>query len=57
MRVLSALLSSLFSWLCVLFSWRGRVTRAELLFGTLAWVIAILVAMYTALLAKTLGHG
>ncbi|HZO46236.1 MAG TPA: DUF805 domain-containing protein [Xanthobacteraceae bacterium] len=57
MRILSALLSSLFSWLCVLFSWRGRVTRAELLFGTFAWAIAILVAMYAALLAKTLGHG
>ena len=41
MRILSSLLSSLFSLLCVLFSFRGRVTRAELLFGTLAWLIAI----------------
>jgi uncharacterized membrane protein YhaH (DUF805 family) len=56
MRILSSLPSSLFSLLCVLFSFRGRVTRAELLFGTLAWLIAIVVAMYTAVLAKTLGH-
>jgi uncharacterized membrane protein YhaH (DUF805 family) len=56
MRILSSLLSSLFSFLCVLFSWRGRVTRVEFLFGTVAWVIAILVAMFTAMLAKTLGH-
>ena len=56
MRIFSSLLSSLFSLLCVLFSWRGRVTRGEVLLGTLFWVIAIVVAMYTALLAKTLGH-
>ena len=56
MRILSSVLSSLFSLLCVLFSFRGRVTRGELLFGTIAWAIAIVVAMYTALLAKTLGH-
>jgi uncharacterized membrane protein YhaH (DUF805 family) len=47
----------LFSFLCVLFSFRGRATRAEFLFGTVAWIIAILVSVYTALLAKTLGHG
>src|SRR5688500_2423281 len=46
----------LFSFLCVLFSFRGRVTRGELLSGTIAWAIAIVVALYTALLAKTLGH-
>ena len=39
-----------------MFSFRGRTTRAELLFGTLAWLIAIVVAMYTALLAEALGH-
>lgn len=46
----------LWSLLCILFSFRGRVTRAEFLFGTIAWIIAILVAVYTAMLAKTLGH-
>ena len=46
----------LFSFLCILFSLGGRTTRAELLFGTLAWLIGIVVAMYTALLAKALGH-
>ena len=49
MRILSSLL-------CILFSFRGRVTRGEVLLGTLAWLIAIVVAMYTALLAKALGH-
>lgn len=56
MRIVSALLSSLFTWLCVLFSFRGRVTRGEFVFGTIAWTIAILVAVYTAMLAKTLGY-
>lgn len=46
----------LFSFLCVLFSFRGRVTRAEVLLGTLAWLIAIVVAMSTALAAADLGH-
>ena len=57
MRILSSLLSRLFSLLCILFSFRGRVTRGEVLLGTLAWLIAIVVAMYTALMAKTLGYG
>ncbi|MBX9775991.1 MAG: DUF805 domain-containing protein [Xanthobacteraceae bacterium] len=56
MRILSSVLSSLFSLLCVLFSYRGRVTRGEFLFGTLAWIIGILVGLYTAVLAKTLGY-
>jgi len=46
----------LFSFLCILFSFRGRVTRGEVLLGTLAWLFAIVVAMYTALLAKALGY-
>jgi uncharacterized membrane protein YhaH (DUF805 family) len=56
MRILSSLLLSLFSLLCLLFSFRGRVTRGEVLFGTLFWLIAIVVAMYTALMAAGLGH-
>jgi uncharacterized membrane protein YhaH (DUF805 family) len=46
----------LFSLLSILFSFRGRVTRGEILLGTLAWLIAIVVAMYTALAAAALGH-
>jgi uncharacterized membrane protein YhaH (DUF805 family) len=57
MRIMSSLPSSLFTLLCVLFSFRGRVTRGEFLFGTLAWIIAILVSVYTALLAKNMGYG
>jgi uncharacterized membrane protein YhaH (DUF805 family) len=56
MRILFSLLNSLFSLLCILFSFRGRVTRGEALLGTLAWLIAIVVMMYTALLAAALGH-
>lgn len=56
MRILSSLLSSLFTLLCVLFSFRGRVTRAEFLLGTVVWAVAIIVALYTAGLAKTLGY-
>jgi uncharacterized membrane protein YhaH (DUF805 family) len=39
-----------------LFSLRGRTTRGEVLLGSLFWLIAIVVAMYTALLAAGLGH-
>ncbi len=46
----------LFSLLSILFSFRGRATRAEVLLGTLAWLIAIVVTMYTALAAAALGH-
>jgi uncharacterized membrane protein YhaH (DUF805 family) len=49
-------MSALFSFLSILFSFRGRVTRGEALLGTLAWLIAIVVAMYTALAAAALGH-
>lgn len=40
----------------ILFSRRGRITRAELLLGTFAWLFAIVIALYTTLSAAALGY-
>ena len=40
----------------ILFSFRGRVTRADILFGVLAWFAVIVAGAVVTLTAMTLGH-